>query len=126
MQQLITGAPQYVWDDGVTFNFDISGFNKGSLGFFHRPINVSAFATVYGSVTPPVKWTEYDNLESWVEILKYSYRQRAPIYIVYDDTIYVNYKTWSGVEKPPGGGEEKFGGGWIMYWVYSVTLGTVF
>jgi hypothetical protein len=39
MQQFFNGAPQYVWDDGVTFNFDIAGFNNGSLGFFHRPIH---------------------------------------------------------------------------------------
>jgi hypothetical protein len=73
MQQFFNGVPQYVWDAGVTLNFQITGFAP-ALGSFHRPINVSAFATEEGAATPPVKWTEYDNLDSWAEMIKYSYR----------------------------------------------------
>ena len=121
MQQFFNGVPQYVWDDGVTFNFQITGFGP-ALGFFHRPLNVSAFATEQGAATPPVKWTEYDNLDSWVEMIKYSYRHKTPISVFHDDTVYVNYNSWSAVANPPGGGGEGYGGGWSVYWVYSVAL----
>ena len=117
MQQFFNGVPQYVWDDGVTFNFQITGFAP-ALGFFHRPINVSAFATEEGAATPPVKWTEYDNLDSWAEMIKYSYRNKTPISVLYDDTIYVNYNTWSYTYTGGGAG----GAGWSIYWVYSVAL----
>ena len=75
----------------------------GTLGFFHRPIHASVFATLYGTVTPPITWTEYDNLDSWVEILKYSKRNDSPIVVFYDDLIVIIYNGWSAVAQPPGG-----------------------
>jgi hypothetical protein len=132
MQQWLSGIPQYLHDDGVTFSFKVSPDPTvenpfgGNLGFFHRPIHASAFATLYGTVTPPVTWTEYDNLESWVEILKYSQRNHTPIGVHYDDTIIINYNSWSAVAEPPGGParhappEQKYGQGWEMNWVYAL------
>jgi hypothetical protein len=132
MQQSLSGVPQYLLDDGVTFSFkmslDAGEINPfaGTLGFFHRPIHASAFATLYGTVTPPVTWTEYDNLDSWVEILKYSQRNHTSIVVFYDDTIIVDYNSWSAVAEPPGGParhappEQKYGKGWEMNWVYSL------
>jgi hypothetical protein len=132
MQQWLSGRPQYVNDDGVTFSFKVSpdpwveNSFPGVLGFFHRPIHASAFATLNGTVTPPVTWTEYDNLDSWVEILKYSQRNETPIGIYYDDTIIINYNSWSAVAQPPGGPsrhappEQRYGQGWEMNWVYKL------
>ncbi|HZC93861.1 MAG TPA: hypothetical protein VE400_24960 [Mycobacterium sp.] len=132
MQQWLSGIPQYLNDDGVTFSFKL-GLDAGEtttfdgiLGFFHRPIHASAFATLYGTVTPPVTWTEYDNLDSWVEILKYCARNHTSISVYYDDTIIVDYKSWSAVAKPPGGParhappEQRYGEGWEMNWVYKL------
>jgi hypothetical protein len=132
MRQWLSGRPQYLHDDGVTFSFKMgldpgeqSTF-AGTLGFFHRPIHASAFATLYGTVTPPVTWTEYDNLDSWVEILKYSERNQTSITVYYDDTIIVDYNSWSAVAEPPGGParhappEQKSGQGWEMNWVYAL------
>ena len=132
MHQWLSGRPQYVNDDGVTFSFKVSpdpwveNSFPGVLGFFHRPIHASAFATLNGTVTPPVTWTEYDNLDSWVEILKYSQRNAASIVVFYDDTIIINYNSWSAVAEPPGGParhappEQKYGQGWEMNWVYAL------
>lgn len=99
MQQFFNGVPQYFWDDGVTFTFHITDTTGRSFncGFFHRPFHGSAFGTEYGTVTPPVTWTEFDNLDSWVESIKHSCRNNAPIWVTYDDTINVNYNSWSAV-----------------------------
>jgi hypothetical protein len=131
MLQSVGGVPQYFNDDGVACCFKVSPVPAvenpfgGILGFFHRPIHASAFATLYGTITPPVTWTEYDNLDSWVEILKYSQRTHEPIIIWYDDTIIVDYKSWSAVAEPPGGParhappEQRYGTSeWEMNWVY--------
>lgn len=114
MQQFFNGVPQYVWDDGVTFNFTVTNSEGQSwnCGFFHRPYHGSAFGTEYGTATAPVTWSEFDNLDHWVESIKHSYRNDAPIRIVYDDTINVNHSTWSAVAKPPGGNEDGYGAGW--------------
>jgi hypothetical protein len=132
MRQWLSGRPQYLHDDGVTFSFKMgldpgeqSTF-AGTLGFFHRPIHASAFATLYGTVTPPVTWTEYDNLDSWVEILKYSERNQTSITVYYDDTIIVDYNSWSAVAEPPGGParhappEQRYGKAWEINPVYAL------
>jgi hypothetical protein len=136
MRQFVSGRPQYVNDDGVTFSFKVSpdpwveNSFPGVLGFFHRPIHASAFATLNGTVTPPVTWTEYDNLDSWVEILKYSKRNNTPVEIYYDDSIIINYKGWSAVAEPPGGPsrhvppKQRYGmwgkGELVINWVYAL------
>lgn len=132
MLQELGGVPQYLRDDGVTCSFKlrpvpwVENSFGGDLGFFHRPIHASAFQTLYGTVTPPVTWTEYDNLDSWVEILKYSQRNDTPIQVWYDDLIVINYKGWSAVAEPPGGParhappELRYGQAWEMNWVYAL------
>lgn len=132
MWQNLSGRPQYLNDDGVMFFFkmgldagETSNF-AGILGFFHRPIHASAFATQYGTITPPVPWTEYDNLESWVEALKYSQRNQTSIIVYYDDTIIINYNSWSAVAEPPGGParhappEQRYGKSWEINPVYAL------
>jgi hypothetical protein len=84
-------------------------------------LSTAAFWTEYGTVTPPVTWTEFDNLDSWVESIKHSYRNNAPIWVTYDDTINVSYNSWSAVAEPPGGPVEGYGGGFAIYQVYQVT-----
>ena len=98
----------------------------GTLGFFHRPIHASLSPRNTGPFTPPVTCTEYDNLDSWVEILKYSQRNQTSIVVYYDDTIFINYQSWSAVAEPPRGParhappEQRYGQGWEMNWVYGL------
>jgi hypothetical protein len=93
-QQTVIGIPSYLQDDGVMFRFTI-GAAQGAVtvGFMHRPIDTPA-PTAGGTVTPPVTWTEFHNLESWVETVKHGARNNANIEVVYDDAIVYYYNTW--------------------------------
>jgi hypothetical protein len=86
-------------DDGVVFIFQIQDSNgkNWQCGFFHRPIQGSK--PVGGTVHPPVTWTQYDNLNSWVETLKYGARNGTQVVVSFDDEISIHHTSWSA---PPG------------------------
>jgi hypothetical protein len=88
MEQSVEGVPEAIIDDGAAFIF---GVGNVSCGFMHRPSDTAEL--VGGTVTPPVKWTVYHNLESWVETIKYAARNNKKIAVLYDDAIYINYKS---------------------------------
>jgi hypothetical protein len=98
MEQSVEGVPEAIIDDGAAFVF---GVGNVSCGFMHRPSDTVEL--VGGTVTPPVKWTVYHTLESWVETIKYAARNNKKIVVLYDDAIYITYKSWS-YTYPSGGG----------------------
>jgi hypothetical protein len=103
-----TAIPQVWADDGAAFVFTIVDA-KGvpwNCGFMRRPIHQVEF--VGGTVTPPVTWTEYDSLDSWVETIKYAARNNVPVSVNFDDAISVNYQSWSATY-PSGGDGAGFG-----------------
>jgi hypothetical protein len=69
-------------DDGVFFIFQVGG-GPGILplqfGFMHRPIEASE---PFGN--PPVTWSEFSDLGTWVETVKYAFRTQQPIEITFD------------------------------------------
>lgn len=103
MQQIVTGVPSGLEDDGAMFRFNVGNVTGG---FMHRPIDTPK--SDGGTATPPVKWTEYHNLESWVETVKYCARNNKPITLAYDDSIFYVYQSWSETY-PTGSGGEGFG-----------------
>jgi hypothetical protein len=98
----VSGISLLGTDDGVTFQFNITGNPnfRGSLspplGFFHRPIDAAAFKIEDGTVEPPVKWTEYHNLNGWVETLKNGSRHKTQVLVNFDDKIQQYYYGWMG------------------------------
>jgi hypothetical protein len=91
--QLVTGVPSGWRDDGAMFSFQIGGPPVAvTCGFMHRPIDTPA--PTGGTVIPPVKWTAYHSLDSWVETVKYSHRNNAPINVAYEDAILYLYNSW--------------------------------
>jgi hypothetical protein len=106
-QQTVIGVPSSLQDDGVMFRFTIGDTTPVTGGFMHRPIDTPA--STGGTVIPPVTWTEYHNLESWVETVKQGARNNARIEVVYDDAIPYYYNTWSATYSDgSGGGQETF------------------
>lgn len=103
MQQIVTGIPSGLEDDGAMFRFNVGNVTGG---FMHRPIDTPK--SDGGTATPPVNWTEYHNLESWVETVKYCARNNKPITLAYDDSIFYIYQSWSETY-PTGSGSEGFG-----------------
>jgi hypothetical protein len=115
MEQIVQGVPGLRADDGAVFIFDVGGVQ---CGFMHRPYDT--LKPYGGTATPPVKWTLYHNLESWVETVKYGARNNASITVYYDDAINFDYQSWS-YKYTPGGAEEGGGIGFGFQQVYVVT-----
>jgi hypothetical protein len=76
-------------DDGVFFIFAVSfvdgGFNFNT-GFMHRPVEASE---PFGK--PPVTWSEFSDLGTWVETVKYAARTQTPVLISYDTGLQFTY-----------------------------------
>jgi hypothetical protein len=98
-RQSIQGIPEVIIDDGAAFAF---GIGNVSLGFMHRPSD--PVEIIGGTIIPPVKWTVYHNLESWVEAVKYAFRNNKQISIIYDDAIYIQHPAWSVTYSSGGAG----------------------
>ena len=87
----IIAVPGIVVDDGQYFIFRFNAA-PGSIppepwlttGYLHRPISASTGAPV-GS--PPLTWAETSDLDTWTETIKYAFRNKTPITIIYDDDI---------------------------------------
>jgi hypothetical protein len=108
--------PIIMMDDGVAFVFEI-GYEtadytnaSATIGFFHRPIHAAAASLDPGDVvTPPVTWSENDNMNSWVETVKYAARNKVRIDIDFDDEISLSYSGWSESTNTGGsGGIQRF------------------
>ena len=105
--------PIIMMDDGVAFVFEI-GYEtadytnaSATIGFFHRPIHAAAASLDPGDVvTPPVTWSENDNMNSWVETVKYAARNKVRIDIDFDDEISLSYSGWS--DRPTRAGQAEY------------------
>jgi hypothetical protein len=115
-QQAVQGVPELFIDDGAAFIFDVG--EDLDFGFMHRPFDT--LKSNGGTATPPVKWTLYHNLESWVETVKYAACNNASITVWYDDAINFDYSSWT-YKYTPGGAEEGGGIGFGFQQVYVVT-----
>jgi hypothetical protein len=82
----VVAVPFLTIDDGVVFMFNVTDTN-GKLwncGFMHRPIGPT-------TSKPPVP-----DLASWVETLKYCFRNNKKVVIFLDDAINIPYNSWWG------------------------------
>jgi hypothetical protein len=115
--QVARTIPTLMLDDGAAFIFAVLIVNVTWMcGFMHRPSHTVLPKSGDPVVQPPVAWSDYDNLNSWVETLKYAYRNRVYIYVYFDPAITLNYQTWSGAP-----GLSEWEGAWEFHQVYSVT-----
>jgi hypothetical protein len=76
-------------DDGVFFIFTALSADKGILletGFMHRPVEASE---PFGN--PPVTWSEFSDLGTWVETVKYAFRTQTYVLIHWDDALQLTY-----------------------------------
>jgi hypothetical protein len=97
-------------DDGNFLIFAALDPNTGQpwpldtyTGFMHRPTETSK---PFGN--PPVTWSQFSDLGTWVETVKYAYRNNQSVYLVYDDAIVNTY-------------QPSYGGGWALQHLYAVT-----
>ncbi|MDH6243824.1 hypothetical protein [Mycobacterium sp. OTB74] len=95
--QQIPGFPVIISDDGEMFIFGLVDANKSPLangdffGFLHRPVSASA---PFGS--PPVTWSSTSDLATWVETVKYAFRNNLQIFVGYDDAVTDQYTANDG------------------------------
>ena len=87
MARLSVGAiPTILLDDGVMIIFSavdhLGNPIDAFFGFMHSPISASE---PFGN--PPVTWSQTSDLGTWVETIKYAYRNNKPIALSYDDEI---------------------------------------
>jgi hypothetical protein len=119
--QRATVVPELYFDDGAVFAFTITDSNGNGwiCGFMHRPFHAYALKLSGGMmlpVTPPVTWADYDNLDSWVETLKYGARNNKTVQVVFDDQISISYTSWTA-NVPP----HTYSGTFDFQQVYGVT-----
>jgi hypothetical protein len=116
-QRTSVAVPELQIDDGALFYFSITdeSGNAWYCGFYYRPINTPAPQN--GTVFPPITWTEYDTLYSWIETLKYAARNNKKVSVTYDDELSISHQSWEANVTGVGGG----GAAWAYQQVYQVT-----
>ena len=75
----------------------------GSLRQMKKPASILASCTGLTSAAvpfgnPPVPWSRVSNLDTWVETVKYAYRNQTTLTIQSDDAHYDTYMTTYGSE----------------------------
>lgn len=93
--QSVVGIPVLIKDDGSVFIFGVVDANNNPLiamtGFLHRPISASE---AFGN--PPVTWSATSDLDTWVETIKYAFRNNRSIQFTYDDSKSNSYTSSDG------------------------------
>lgn len=103
MQQIVTGVPTFFQEDGAIFRFTVG---KVTGGFIYRPIDTPK--SDGGTPKPPVNWTEYHTMDSWVETVKFCARNNKQLTVGYGYAIFYICQSWSETY-PTGTSSDGFG-----------------